>query len=200
MELLECVEKETDMDRREIYWIKKYNATNKDIGYNLSEGGLVNRTLVGENNPFYGKHHSDELRKKISERNKSRVGLIHKTKEQKEHMHYKLLGRKITWGDKISQNAKVNPNYGTRGKEVSKETRKRLSESMLKMWCNMPESEKERKRKATISQWQDPEYREKHVNGMIGKKKTIRKRVCPICNREISLSNYSRHFKICESR
>ncbi len=73
VELLEEVETKELMDEREIYWISYYHATNKEIGYNLSEGGLVNRTLVGENNPFYGKHHTKESRRKNSESCKGRV-------------------------------------------------------------------------------------------------------------------------------
>lgn len=56
VELIEQIETKDLMDEREIYWIKYYNATNKEIGYNISEGGNVNRTMVGQNNPRWGKH------------------------------------------------------------------------------------------------------------------------------------------------
>lgn len=67
LEEIDCIE---EMDEREIYWIAFYNSTNKEIGYNISEGGNVNRTFVGENNPFYGKHHSEETISKLREMNK----------------------------------------------------------------------------------------------------------------------------------
>ena len=59
------------MDEREIYWISFYNSTNKEIGYNISNGGNVNRSMSGEHNPFYGKTHSKETREKIS---KAKIG------------------------------------------------------------------------------------------------------------------------------
>ena len=65
--LIEWVDTKELMDEREIYWIAKYNTTQRDIGYNLSTGGNVNRRLVGENNGFYGKHHNEVTRKKMRE-------------------------------------------------------------------------------------------------------------------------------------
>lgn len=86
VELIEEVETKELMDEREIYWISYYHSTNKEIGYNLSEGGNVNRTLVGENNPFYGKHHTMESKKKNSDSCKGRIpwnnGLTKETDER----------------------------------------------------------------------------------------------------------------------
>lgn len=60
VELLDTATDAMQLDAKEIYWIGKFNSTNKLNGYNISEGGFVNRTMVGENNPFYGKHHTQE--------------------------------------------------------------------------------------------------------------------------------------------
>ena len=73
VELLEIIDCPELMDSREIYWIKYFNSTDHSVGYNISEGGFVNRTFVGENNPFYGKHHSEESRKKNSDKHKGKV-------------------------------------------------------------------------------------------------------------------------------
>lgn len=67
-EIIEEVNTLEELDSREIYWIKFYNATNRAIGYNISNGGLVNRAFSGKNNPMYGKTHSIETRKKISQK------------------------------------------------------------------------------------------------------------------------------------
>lgn len=58
VELLEEIFNENDMDDREIYWIDKFQSTDKTIGYNICSGGLVKRRMVGENNPMWGKKHS----------------------------------------------------------------------------------------------------------------------------------------------
>lgn len=73
VELLEEVETKEMMDEREIYWISYYQSTNREIGYNISNGGNVNRAMSGEHNPFYGKHHTEESRRKNSEHCKGRV-------------------------------------------------------------------------------------------------------------------------------
>lgn len=104
VELIEEIDKLEDMDTREIYWIKYYNATNKDVGYNLSEGGRVNRTLVGENNPNYGKHLSEEMKMRLSKS----IKYAYATTDARQ---------------KLSENAKNNPNYGLKGKRLSEETK-----------------------------------------------------------------------------
>ena len=53
------------LGERENFWIEKLN-TRVPNGYNILIGG---RTLCGENNPFYGKHHTDETKNKISCKN-----------------------------------------------------------------------------------------------------------------------------------
>lgn len=56
------------LDDRERYWIKKLN-TLEPYGYNISNGG---KKLFGENNPFYGKQHTEETKNIISEKNTGR--------------------------------------------------------------------------------------------------------------------------------
>ena len=67
--------------------ITKYNSTNPDFGYNLSKGGelsgygvpcsdekreKIRQSRLGEKHWFYGKHLSEEHRKKIGEKSKGR--------------------------------------------------------------------------------------------------------------------------------
>ena len=73
VELIEWVATPELLDEREIYWIKYYKATDRTIGYNICEGGKVNRTMVGSNNPFYNKKHSVETIEKIKEANLNKV-------------------------------------------------------------------------------------------------------------------------------
>lgn len=64
------------LDDAERYYIKQYNASNCEHGYNLSEGG-DGATLLGDRNPRYGKPRSDEVKRKISKtikENKSHMG------------------------------------------------------------------------------------------------------------------------------
>ena len=86
----ECGTKD-ELDEREKYWIKYYDATNSDNFYNITNGGdggfgsgknspwygkhlsketkdKLSKMKSGENNPFYGKTHSDEVKKRLSEK------------------------------------------------------------------------------------------------------------------------------------
>ena len=52
----------------EIKLIKVWDTTNRDKGYNIVEGGNAFDGLQGELNPNYGRTHSEETRRKISEK------------------------------------------------------------------------------------------------------------------------------------
>ena len=120
---------------------KKYK--NPEYGYNMTDGGegtlgLVHsdatKRLIGdkareryanpEDNPMYGKHHSEEARKKMSEeRQGTNIGKDnpfygkHHTEESKQKMREYALNRPDEVNQKISEQAKnrtgeKNPNYG----------------------------------------------------------------------------------------
>jgi group I intron endonuclease len=64
--LCKC-ETQEELDRKEIYYIKKFKSE-----YNILPGGCGNGgVFVGEKNPMFGKHHSDETKRKISETKKN---------------------------------------------------------------------------------------------------------------------------------
>lgn len=49
----------------EVQMIALYDSTNRSKGYNITIGGDTGHHLMGENNPFYGKHHSEETKDKL---------------------------------------------------------------------------------------------------------------------------------------
>lgn len=189
VELIEEIDDETLMDKRETYWISFYKATNRSVGYNISEGGNVNRTMRGENHPFFGKTLSQSHRKNIS--------LFHADIRGERNPFY---GKQHTEESKtkIKENAKVNPNYGMRGKEVKASTRKALSQSQKEYWSD--EENRMKRKEQTKVLWQDEEYRQKHIQAMRGKMKTIRYKECEYCGRQISANNYLRHTTKCTRR
>lgn len=110
-ETLEICTDEKQMDEREIFWIKELNATNRKIAYNICEGGKTFRTMKGENNYWFGKHHSEESKAIIREKRK----LQKMSEEQKQRLREKWLGEE-------------NP-----GKHKSKETIEKIKESLSKI-------------------------------------------------------------------
>lgn len=57
-----------EANKLEIEYIKYYNSTDSNFGYNLSEGGKFMRTLKGANNGFYGKRHTEKTLKLMKEK------------------------------------------------------------------------------------------------------------------------------------
>lgn len=126
VELLEEVESKELMDEREIYWIAQFNSTDSAVGYNMSKGGNVNRAMIGEYNPSK----RPEVREKISKKmlgNKYTLGRKH-TQEELLKISLGNKGKIISQAtrEKLSNNAKTNPNYGMRGKHCSTETKEKL--------------------------------------------------------------------------
>ena len=95
------------LDDRERYWISKLN-TLEPHGYNISNGG---RKLFGENNPFYGKQHTEETKNIISEKNTGR-----KATEEERKMRSEI------------NKGYNNPFYG---KHHSDETKRKIKETSM---------------------------------------------------------------------
>lgn len=47
--------------------IRELKQNEREFGYNITEGGEGHTGISGEKNPMYGKHHTEEARKKIAE-------------------------------------------------------------------------------------------------------------------------------------
>ena len=96
----------------EIELISVWDTTNSNKGYNVTNGGDDGGHLVGEKNPMYNKHHSQETKDKIS---KTRTGKYTKedngfygkthSKEQKEKWSKERKGKYI--GSKSPKAVKI---------------------------------------------------------------------------------------------
>lgn len=111
--------KKEEAEQKEQELIAYHKSNNRDFGYNIDNGGKTNRFTdetkkkigeshkgkpawnkglhinIGENNSFYGHHHSEETKKKISAANKGRK----KTLEQLQKVSQSC---KKTWKEKIA--------------------------------------------------------------------------------------------------
>ena len=116
--------------KKEDEFIEKYNTRNPMYGYNIKPGGNV---ASGENHPMYGKHHSEETKRKISqtriEKGLGRGELNpNYNKTQKEWMSEDAYKR---WKQEISEASKQN--------WKDENFRKKRHESQKKYWDEHPE-------------------------------------------------------------
>ena len=104
--------------KKEIYLISKYNTRDPSFGYNITPGGEVCR---GEDSPWYGRHHTEETKRKMSEKRRG----VPKAEEWKKKVSESHKGRIFSaeTRKKMSQNhadfsGEKNPCFG---KKLSKE-------------------------------------------------------------------------------
>ena len=121
-----------ELDLKEIFWINFFDAVNSKEYYNIHEGGCGGNTFEGKteeekeifrqkmkilnqgrNNGMYGKHHSEESKKKMSENRDNKNNPSYHSQEYR---------------DKISKNntGEGNPMYG---RHHSEESKKKMSKN-----------------------------------------------------------------------
>jgi group I intron endonuclease len=129
---------EKELDEKEIFYIKKFNSTNRDFGYNICEGGRSYRVMIAENNANFGKKMSEETKEKLRQKRK----LQKMSDKEKERLRILFTGaNNPRYGKKLSQEQKDNMQEGRKikgiyegvnhpmyGKKHSKETKLRWSE------------------------------------------------------------------------
>jgi hypothetical protein len=137
---------------------------------------LQSKQFTGTGNGFYGKTHTEEARKRISEANKGRVQpLDEKEKQKASWAKRKELGvQRKPYDDEYKQDrsekysGKGNPRYGV---EVSEDTRKKIGDKI-------------RGRKQTEE--------EKLTRSLANMGKKREKRLCPHCDQLVAVNGYAR--------
>ena len=148
--VIEEVETLEEANKREIHWIKELG-TLVPGGYNLKEGGEAGGidspetrkkkrlSKLGNKNGFYGRKHSDETKRKISE---AKMGQSLKISEDdlSRRSSRMIELNKSRIGKKLSDNHKRHIAAGQKGKTHSEGTKRKMSESRRKWWvtqsCN----------------------------------------------------------------
>lgn len=131
-ELLEWCKTLSILNKKEIYYIKKYHADESPEFYNICTGGNQSRGRKGQNNPRYGIHLSEETKRKIGNANKGRK----RSREEIEKWQKKSKG-KTRCSDKHYErlsnkfSGSGNPMYGkpswNKGIPMKEETKEKIS-------------------------------------------------------------------------
>lgn len=109
--IIEVCESLQQLDEREVYWIRTLNATDRHIGYNIAKGGTGGNTsfamdddrktrmLSNRSKSLKRTFASAEYRKRRSDISKQ----IWSRSEHVEKIRRTMMGRKITWANKIRE-------------------------------------------------------------------------------------------------
>lgn len=168
--LEEC--EENDLTKREQYWIDYYGGIESSKTYNYKEAsskGHLNKDarvrisknlkgrFKGENNPYYGKHHSEEIRNKIKEKRAKQII----TDEHKQNISK---GVRKAFETGIPQN-NISKALKGKKKNISNEAKKKLRKRMndirkLRKYNPLSNELKQRIRESNINT-----YKMKKQNG-----------------------------------
>jgi hypothetical protein len=132
---------------------------------------IQRQRILGENNPMYGRKHSEEVRRIISEKNTgNKLTTEQLLKQIKAQTGRKREPFSEEWKHKMSEAHKGEKNHRY-GVKVSEETRAKISEKMK----GRKQSEEEKARRSLSN---------------LGKTKP--KKLCPHCDKMISVNTYPR--------
>lgn len=162
--MLKVCYNQRQLDAWEMIMIRKYNSTDKSIGYNVLPGtanefGAVNPTHIpeviekirkkkkgkwkGENCYWYGKTLSEETKKKLSDKAKKRLSDPTKVPMYGKHLSEEAR-KKISnsrkgkpsprKGVKLTEETKEKLRKANVGKKLSEETKKKIGESVSKFY------------------------------------------------------------------
>lgn len=124
-ETLYKAETPEELDKKEIEFISKYAATSSDDYYNVAEGGLTSRIMRGKNNPSYGKtgslnpvygrKHTEDERRRISESQKGKTVIV--TEETKKKISETMRNKGIKPTSQAYEKLKGKPGYAHAGRK-----------------------------------------------------------------------------------
>lgn len=121
----EIIDEET-LCNREIYWINFFKSNNREIGYNIHEGGKFG----GWNKNFNNHPNCDEIRAKLSKAGKGRIFSEESKEKIKQSMIGKNLGNQSAFkGKKHSKESLEKISKAFKGKKHSKESLEKISKA-----------------------------------------------------------------------
>jgi len=142
-EIIAVCKTTNDANIVEMEIIKQYNSRDKNYGYNVAPGGESpwNRGLPPEQQPMFGKHHSEESKLKSSISNTGKIRTHYKVRsKQIKDKKYGMTGRKHSNETKekmsvahsnISDETRAKMSKNRFGSTISTETKLKMSEAKV---------------------------------------------------------------------
>ena len=127
-------------EQMEIKLIAQYKSNEREHGYNMSEGGTGGKSGCtvsddvrirlsemnrGEKNPWYGKHHNEETRMKIS---KGNLGKSPSAEARRKISESKRGEKHYNFGKHLSEETRRKISQSNMGRCTSEETRRKISQ------------------------------------------------------------------------
>ena len=137
IEQIDSADSVDELNQKEIYWIEFYNCVVPN-GYNMCEGGgntkgfhhkeeskrkmaeIKSTSYWGENNPFFGKTHSEEARQKMSAKRKGMAHLTPEAIQKVRASHYKAKVRNIDTGEVFDSVKEAALKYGLKDTHITR--------------------------------------------------------------------------------
>ena len=137
IEQIDSTDSVDELNQKEIYWIEFYNCVVPN-GYNMCEGGgntkgfhhkeeskrkmaeIKSTSYWGENNPFFGKTHSEEARQKMSAKRKGMAHLTPEAIQKVRASHYKAKVRNIDTGEVFDSVKEAALKYGLKDTHITR--------------------------------------------------------------------------------
>jgi group I intron endonuclease len=130
---IDTAKNKEDLDNKEKYWIDFYDSTNRKNGYNRKTGGsngIINTeareklsaSLTGKQ-PFLGKHHNEETKRKQSEAASKRVyikGVLKRNQETRDKMSKATRGRNSKIQIELVEIIKTEINNGINSCDIAR--------------------------------------------------------------------------------
>lgn len=130
-EILEVCSSQEELKEREEYWLNYYDAGGNDMFYNMHNNSAGGMGVSGEKHYMYGKHHTEERKRKWSESRKGEkngmYGKGYLLKGEKNYWYGKHLPEEVRRKISESRQGEKNHNYG---KKYSDELKNKISLSL----------------------------------------------------------------------
>ncbi|MBV4427145.1 GIY-YIG nuclease family protein [Clostridium tyrobutyricum] len=127
--LRECEEKL--LDKMEVQWIRYYNSTNGNFGYNSDTGGHKNKHLSKEHKKKLSKSHKGKI---VSNETKIKISMHSKGKKKTQEMREKL--RQVNLGKHHSEATKKKLSKSHKGKTFSVEYKQKVQNMKIERVLN----------------------------------------------------------------